>query len=123
MDFGLSHEQQLIVDTVRDFVEREMYPHEDAVERSGEVPRELGQDIVRKVKELGFFAPNMPESVGGGGLTHLDFALLERELGRASMGLTVFWGRPSNILMACEGAQREKYLLPAVRRAAEHTSE
>src|SRR3546814_14067678 len=94
---------------------REMYPHEDAVERSGEVPRELGQDIVRKVKELGFFAPNMPASVGGGGLTHLDFALLERELGRASMGLTVFWGRPSNILMACEGAQREKYLLPAVR--------
>src|SRR3546814_7170098 len=37
------------------------------------------------------------------------------ELGRASMGLTVFWGRPSNILMACEGEQREKYLLPAVK--------
>ena len=115
MDFGLTHEQQLIVDTVRDFVERELYPLENEVERTGEVPRELGLDIARKVKELGFFAPNMPAEVGGGGLGHLDFALLERELGRASMGLTVFWGRPSNILMACHGDQREKYLLPAVR--------
>jgi acyl-CoA dehydrogenase len=31
------------------------------------------------------------------------------------MGLTVFFGRPSNILLACQGEQREKYLLPAVR--------
>ncbi|GIK96425.1 MAG: acyl-CoA dehydrogenase [Alphaproteobacteria bacterium] len=115
MDFGLTHEQQLIVDTVRDFVERELYPLENEVERTGEVPREIGLEIARKVKELGFFAPNMPAEVGGGGLGHLDFALLERELGRASMGLTVFWGRPSNILMACQGEQKERYLLPAVR--------
>jgi len=27
----------------------------------------------------------------------------------------VFWGRPSGILMACDPAQREQYLLPAVR--------
>src|SRR3546814_18804264 len=31
----------------------------------------------------------------------------------ASMALTVFFGRPSGILMACEGEQRERYLLPA----------
>src|SRR3546814_17364301 len=29
------------------------------------------------------------------------------------MALTVFFGRPSGILMACEGEQRERYLLPA----------
>ena len=57
----------------------------------------------------------MPEEVGGGGLDQLTFTLLERELGRASMALSVFWGRPSNILLACEGEQRERYLLPAVR--------
>ena len=32
-----------------------------------------------------------------------------------SMALTHFFGRPQNILMACEGEQRERYLLPAVR--------
>ena len=115
MDFALTNEQQLIVDTVRGFVERELYPHEDEVERTGIVPKELGQDIKRKVIELDFFAPNLPEEVGGGGLSPLDFALLERELGRASMALTVFWGRPSGILMACNDKQRDKYLLPAAR--------
>ena len=60
---------------------------------------------------MGFYAPNFPEEVGGGGLDHLTFTLLERELGRGSMALTHFWGRPQNILMACE-EQRDKYLTP-----------
>jgi acyl-CoA dehydrogenase len=115
MDFALSSEQEMIVTTVRDFVETEIYPHEDVVERTGEVPAELAQDIKRKVIEMGFYACNFPEEVGGGGLGHLDFALVERELGRGSMALTHFFGRPQNILMACEGEQKEKYLFPAVR--------
>ena len=94
MDFGLTTEQQMVVDTVRDFVERELYPHEEAVERAGRVPPELGEEIKRKVIGLGFYAPNLPVDVGGGGLDHLTFTLLERELGRASMALTVFWAGP-----------------------------
>jgi acyl-CoA dehydrogenase len=115
MDFALSSEQEMIVSTVRDFVETEIYPHEDMVERSGEVPPELAQEIKRKVIDMGFYACNFPEEVGGGGLSHLDFTLVERELGRGSMALTHFFGRPQNILMACEGEQKERYLLPAVR--------
>lgn len=115
MDFGLSDEQRMIVDTVRGFVEREIYPHEAEVERSGEVPPGLGEEIRRKVIDLGFYACNFPEEVGGAGLGHLDFTLVERELGRGSMALTHFFGRPQNILMACEGEQRNRYLLPAVR--------
>ncbi|MDE0420082.1 MAG: acyl-CoA dehydrogenase family protein [Gammaproteobacteria bacterium] len=115
MDFGLTTEQQMVVDTVRDFVERELYPHEEAVERAGRVPPELGEEIKRKVIGLGFYAPNLPVDVGGGGLDHLTFTLLERELGRASMALTVFWGRPSGILMGCNDEQRERYLFPSAR--------
>ena len=115
MHFGLDSEQQLVVDTVRDFVERELHPLEDAVDKSGSVPPAMGEDIKRKVIELGFYAPNLPVEVGGGGLDHLTFTLLERELGRASMALTAFWGRPSGILMACDDEQRERYLLPAAR--------
>ena len=115
MDFGLTSEQQMVVDAVRGFVEKELYPHEEEVERAGRVPPGLGEEIKRKVIDLGFYAPNLPEEAGGGGLDHLTFTLLERELGRASMALTVFWGRPSGILMGCEGEQRERYLLPAAR--------
>ncbi|PSL18373.1 acyl-CoA dehydrogenase family protein [Shimia abyssi] len=115
MQFGLSEEQEMIVSTVRSFVENEIYPHEDVVERSGEVPIEVAERIKAKTLELGFYACNFPEEVGGAGLSYLEFALVERELGRGSMALTHFFGRPQNILMACEGEQQEKYLFPAVR--------
>lgn len=115
MHFGLTEEQEMIVSTVRSFVENEIYPHETTVERLGYVPEEIGDEIKRKTIELGFYASNFPESAGGPGLSHLEFALVERELGRGSMALTHFFGRPQNILLACKGEQIERYLLPAVR--------
>ena len=115
MNFGLSQEQEMIVSTVRSFVETEIYPHEDLVDQTGEVPAEIAQEIKQKTIDLGFYACNFPESVGCTGLSHVDFALVERELGRGSMALNHFFGRPQNILMACEGEQVEKYLMPAVR--------
>ncbi len=115
MNFGLSFEQEMIVDTVREFVEKEIYPHEAEVDKTGEVPLELGHEIRDKCLDAGYFAANIAEEYGGGGLGHLDFTLLERELGRASNALTVFFGRPSGILMACDKDQKEKYLLPAVK--------
>lgn len=113
--YGLTDEHQMIAETVRSFVENEIYPHEELVERIGAVPDEIAQEIKRKTIELGFYACNFPESVGCAGLSHLEFALVERELGRGSMALNHFFGRPQNILMACEGAQVERYLMPAVR--------
>jgi len=115
MHLGMTHEQEMIVETVRKFVERELYPLERELERTGELPLEIGREIQRKVIDLGFYAPNMPEEYGGGGLDHLTFTLLERELGRPSMGLSIWWGRPSNILCACNEPQRERYLLPVIR--------
>ncbi len=114
MDFSLTHEQELVVDTVRGFVERELYPLEAELERAGALPREVGREIQKKVQALGFYAPNIPEEFGGGGLDNLTFTLLERELGRTAMALGVWWGRPSNILLACSDSQRERYLTPCV---------
>ena len=115
MNFGLSEEQQMIVDTVRNFVEKEIYPFENEVEATGVVRKEVSDEIKKKTIELGFYACNFPSEVGGAGLNHLEFALVERELGRASMALNHFFGRPQNILMACSGDQREKYLFPAIK--------
>ena len=68
MDFGLNDEQEMIVSTVRRFVEREIYPHEAEVERTGQVPYDVGQEIKRKVIDLGFYACNFPQDIGGAGL-------------------------------------------------------
>ena len=46
MQFALSDEQQMIVETVRSFAERELFPHEATVERLGDVPPELDRKSV-----------------------------------------------------------------------------
>ncbi|MBV1864982.1 MAG: acyl-CoA dehydrogenase family protein [Rhodobacteraceae bacterium] len=115
MQYGLTEEQEMIAATVRSFVEKEIYPHEELVERTGEVPQEIAKEIKRKCLELGFYGCNFPKEVGGAGLNHVEFALVERELGRGSMALNHFFGRPQNILMACNPEQHERYLIPAMR--------
>ncbi len=115
MDFALTDEQRAIVDTVRTFVERELMPHEDDVERLDEVPEDLRNAIRRKALDAGLYAPNMPDDLGGGGLDSLSLTLVERELGKTSFALHHLVARPSNILRGCVGEQVERYLLPAVR--------
>ena len=116
MDFALSGEQRMIVETTRSFVETELYPHEAEVERTGSLRRDLMEEIKAKAIAAGLYAANMPAEVGGAGLDTLTWVLYEKELGRANYAL--HWtcvGRPSNILEACVGDQRERYLLPCVR--------
>jgi acyl-CoA dehydrogenase len=115
MDFELDDEQRAVVDTVRTFVTRELYPHEEEVDRLGDVPAELVTHIRKRAIDAGLHAANMPEELGGGGLDAVCMTLAERELGKASYALQWLVARPSNILQACEGDQRERYLLPAVR--------
>ncbi len=114
MDYPLTEEQQMLVDSVRAFREQELTPHEAEVDRSGEVPESLGRQIRSRAIEKGLYAPNLPESVGGGGLDYKCLALLERELGKTSYGLHGYLHRPSEILMACQGDQVERYLKPCV---------
>jgi acyl-CoA dehydrogenase len=115
VDFRLTDEQRLIVATVREFVEKELYPHEDEVERLDDVPAELARTIRAKAIAAGLYAPNMPAELGGGGLDATGMVLVESELGKASYALQMLVGRPSNILQACQGEQRDRYLLPAIR--------
>ena len=116
MQFGMTDEQRMIVDTTRAFVESEFYPHEAEVERSGHLPLELIRELQKKAMDAGLYAANMPEEVGGAGLDTLSWLLYERELGRANYAL--HWtcvARPSNILLAGTPDQREKYLMPCIR--------
>jgi acyl-CoA dehydrogenase len=115
MEFTLSEEQRMLVDSARAFAEQELYPYEVEVEQSDQVPPALAQQIRERAISQGFFAANMPESLGGGGLDAVSLSLVERELGRASFALQYLVARPSNILQACVGAQRERYLLPCIR--------
>ena len=116
MDFAITDEQRMIVKTTRDFVENELFPHEAEVERTGQLRKDLYEELKAKAIAAGLYAANMPAEAGGAGLDTQTWVMYERELGRVNYAL--HWNcvaRPSNILMACEGEQREKYLFPAVR--------
>ncbi len=116
MDFALSEEQQLIIATTRAFVRQELVPHEREVEESGVLREELRAQLKAKALAAGLYAANMPTEVGGGGLDSVSWVLYEKELGYTGYALQYGCvGRPSNILLACRGEQRERYLLPAVR--------
>ena len=116
MDFALTEEQRLIVDTTRAFVENELYPHEAEVERTGHLRMDLVKELQAKAIAAGLYAANMPEEVGGAGLDTLTWLLYEKELGRANYAL--HWtcvARPSNILLAGTDEQKERYLYPCIR--------
>ena len=115
MDFALTDEQEMIVDTVRTFVDRELVPHEDDVERLGEVPPDLVKGIRRRSLDAGIYAANMPTEFGGGGLDNLTMAMVDRAFGWTQYALHYIVARPSNILQACTGNQIEDYLAPTVR--------
>ena len=115
-DFSVPSDTQLLVDTVRRFVTQEVQPLENETEALGHVPPEALKRVRGKAQELGLFAMNMPEDCGGGGLDNVTMCLVEEEFGKTSDALIrrVF-GQVYPMLLPCNAAQREKYLLPTVR--------
>jgi acyl-CoA dehydrogenase len=111
----LSSEQRLLVDTVRKFIAEHLAPLEDEVERDGQLEPAKARAIFEKSKALGLYAMNMPAELGGGGLSAVDTMLAEEQFGHTTDILVRrAFGNVYEVLLACEGAQRERWLLPAV---------
>jgi alkylation response protein AidB-like acyl-CoA dehydrogenase len=90
----LSDTQKAIVETVRDFVEKEVIPVADEMEHRDEFPEE----IVEQMKELGLFGLTVPEEFGGVGESLTTYALTVVELARGWMSLS---GVINTHFMAC----------------------
>jgi acyl-CoA dehydrogenase len=65
MNFDLTHEQRMLVQTIRDFIVAELLPLEKEVEESGSLDQEKAREIQQKSMKLGLYALNVPESFGG----------------------------------------------------------
>ena len=115
IDFSLTDEQKMFVETTYNFVEKEMIPYEDTLEKTDLLPKDLAKSLKKRSIELGLYACNLPEKVGGGGLNAVSVMLIEKELGRTSLALAECAHRPLNILAACEGEQIKQFLEPTIR--------
>ena len=115
MEFNLTEEQKLLIKTTKSFVKNELLPHEELLEKTDNLPKELYQEIKKKSQEVGLYACNMPTEYDGGGLNAFDLTLVEKELGFASLALAEIAWRPQNILMASTGKLKEEYLKPTIK--------
>ena len=69
-------EREQLRKTVRAFAEREVLPHVDEWERTGDLPRELH----RKAGDAGLLGAGLPEAVGGGGGDGADAVIICEEM-------------------------------------------
>ena len=116
MDFSLSHEQKMLVETVREFIVSELQPLEEEIEHSGMLDPDLAEDIKNKSLQLGLFAMNVPKTFGGVGLSTLDWILAEEQFGHTTdILIRRAFGNVYDILFEGTQEQVERWLLPCVR--------
>lgn len=116
MDFTLTEEQRLLVETIREFVRRELKPLEEGVETNGYLADEVASKIQERSQGLGLYAVNIPREFGGGGLSVLEWMMAEEQFGRTSdILIRRAFGNVYEILLEASEKQKQTYLLPAVR--------
>jgi len=116
MDFSLSLEQKMLVETVREFIVSELQPLEEEIEHSGMLDPDLAEDIKNKSLQLGLFAMNVPKTFGGVGLSTLDWILAEEQFGHTTdILIRRAFGNVYDILFEGTQEQVERWLLPCVR--------
>ena len=133
VSFGTDQETRLILDSLAEFVEREVEPIEADLgemltnprlghEPDGRLTEEV-LDAIREVREksaeAGFYAMNLPETAGGEGASTVTWYRANRAIAAMDSDLAgeVLAGPegPKPLLAQAEGDQREEYLDPVVR--------
>ena len=85
MNFELSHEQELVRSTVRDFALERIAPVAEALDREERFPYEL----VDELAELGLMGMPIPEEYGGAGADTLSYAIAVEELTRVDSSVAI----------------------------------
>ena len=87
MQLTLSEDQQIMRDSIRDFVEREVLPHRMEWDESQEFPRH----VFRAMGEMGLMGMLVPEAYGGAGLSYYEYKLAIEEVAKVcgSVGLSM----------------------------------
>ena len=80
MDFGLTENERMIRDSVREFAEKELAPHFKRWDRTGEFP---DQAFLDKIINMGLLKLRLPEEYGGQGASFVECGIVCEEIGRA----------------------------------------
>ncbi|MGC9667904.1 acyl-CoA dehydrogenase family protein [Planosporangium sp. 12N6] len=114
---GLTDVQQSILETVREFVDKEIIPHAQHLEHADEYP----EDIVAGMREMGLFGITIDEEYGGLGESLLTYALVVEELSRGWMSISGIINTHFIVayLISHHGSPEQKrYFLPKMAEGA-----
>ena len=119
MDFDLPEELQMLKDTVRKFVDKELIPIEMHTIENMELKPEIRERLEKKTKDMGLWMFDVPEEYGGGGLGSLAQVLVWEELSRTvalpSRGQGIFGPEVRPILYALNPDQKKRFMDPVLR--------
>ena len=119
MDFNLPEELQMLKDTVRKFVDKELIPIEMHTIENMELKPDIRERLEKKTKEMGLWMFDVPEEYGGGGLGSLAQVLVWEELSRTvalpSRGQGIFGPEVRPILYALNPEQKKRFMDPVLR--------
>ena len=115
IDDQFSHEERLVRDTTRRFVEDNIVPIIEQCNRDGRFPKEL----VKPMAELGFFGANL-KGYGCAGMGNVEYGLVMQELERGDSAIRSFVSVQSSLVMypifaMGTDAQKDKWL-PAMAK-------
>ena len=120
MDFNLPEELQMLKETVRRFVDRELIPLEREYRPEGdEMPERLLKPLQEKAKALGLWQLDVPEEYGGAGLDLLSRCVIQEEISRTVLlpfrENELFGPAVRPVLFHCNEEQKERFLFPVLR--------
>ncbi len=93
LDFGLGETTNLLRNTLRDFVAKEIRPMAETIDREDTIPH----SIWRNIGELGLLGITASQDYGGAQMGHLEHVIAMEELRRGSAALGLSYGAHSNL--------------------------
>lgn len=93
MDFSINEELQMMINTVKDFVDNEVDQYGKQIDEEDLIP----EHIIKTAKEIGLFGLSIPEEYGGLGIGMIGKCLIFEQLGRTSNGFTTYIGAHNGI--------------------------
>jgi len=118
IDFSLTDEQKALQEMAHEFAEKEMRPNAAKYDKG----EEFAWDVINKAFEVGLITCELPEELGGGGLSHLDAVILSEELawGCAGMYTTIMASSLAftPIMLFGTDEQKKKFLTPFTEKSS-----
>ncbi len=113
MDFAISEEHRMMLESVHQFRERELMPLEKEFLLSGELGTKRRHALELKGRDAGFWALEVPQDYGGLDVGQLALCLIDEELFKHP-AMFEFGGSPEPCLYLCNEEQKKRFFYPVI---------